>query len=169
MKNLILLLIAVLFTGNLAFAQSSATATLNLKLHALQSISVHHGQKVVDLEYNTVEKYQEGVTVTKKNHIEVFSTGGFQVSVSANDLTKAGSTNILANTINVEASEGNIQHATVTAYGSADLSLTAQPIITSSTGGNKERFDIKYSGQGLYINNDMGTYTTTVTYTINTL
>lgn len=169
MKN-ILTIIAVLFITVSATAQTTtANATLNIKLNALQSIQIHPGQTTVGLDYSTLADYENGVISENKNHVEVFSTGSFVVSVHSNgDLTSTGTADVLeAGTIQITPSEGNIKTSTPI-YQSAYLNTTPQPIITSVTGGNKERFDIKYKGGDDYVNKATSkTYTAIVTYTVS--
>lgn len=151
-----------------AQAQTTATATLNIKLNAVQSIQIHPGQNTTLLEYSTVADYNEGVSITRKNHVEVFSNSGFQVAVSGGDLTGTSAATIEANTVRVTPSDGNVQHATPT-YTAAYLSQTPQTIISSTTGGNKERFDIQYKGGTEYFLKARETYSTLVTYTVTPL
>lgn len=184
-------LIAAVFTFNQAKAtegstgSTAGTVTLNVKLNPIQTLTVNPAQdhKIVDLVYNTADDYKNGVSVTKNNHLSVYSTGGFQIKVKSagSELTRSsqggnaqGSDpgNIQANSIKIAAKAGSdaIQGA---AYTDQSLSATEATIITSTTGGVNKNFDITYQGAGAdaYLNNyragqNPTVYTTTVTYTI---
>src|SRR5690606_12766593 len=110
MKN-IFFSTAVFFTAvSAAFAQdgpgASDVATLNVILNPIQTIEVNAAQKNVNLEYRTISDYANGVSATQVNHLKVYSTGAFSVSVAsdANDIARAaGDETISASTIKVKA------------------------------------------------------------------
>ena len=63
---------------------TSEPVTVNIKFTPIQSITVNPDQTTVDLEYKTVTDYANGVSEKRKDHLTVFSTGGFVVSVKSN-------------------------------------------------------------------------------------
>jgi hypothetical protein len=87
--------------------QTSDEVTVNIKFKPVQSIVVNSGQKTVNLEYNTLQNYQEGVSVTMNDHLEVFSTGGFIVTANTGgDFTRVGGGTIPAADVKVIATKG---------------------------------------------------------------
>ena len=187
------LIVASLFSVNSVMAESTPSATdqvtVNLKFKPVMSIMVNAASdhKNIDFLFDSQSKYNEGVTVPKKEkHLNVFSTGGFQVSFqTSGDNFSSGNANI---TIPVE-------HVSVTATPSAGnklssyallgtglkLSNSSTPFIQSVSGGRSLDFDVEYKNTGFdpayYINgynkNSIDTegatvFTTQLTYTIAT-
>ena len=72
---------------------NSDNVTVNIKFKPIQSIVVNPAadHQTVDLVYATKDDYANGVSETRDNHLEIFSTGGFEVKVSAGgDFTRTG-------------------------------------------------------------------------------
>lgn len=184
------LIAASLFSMNSVMAQSTASdnVTVNLKFKPVMSIVVNAASdhQNVDFLFDSQSKYNDGVTVPKKEkHLNVFSTGGFQVTFQTSDLNfTSENTNI---TIPVEdvsvtatASEGN--GLSYELLGDA-LPLSNSPIlfIQSLSGGKSLDFDVEYENTGFdpadYINGynknsidaeGATVFTTQLTYTIAT-
>lgn len=162
-----------------AQAQVSDNATVNVKLYPIQTIVVNPDNKVVNLDYQTTTDYQDGVNVDKKDHLKIYSTGGFEVNVSAaGDLTSIDATkNISAADIKITASAGTVNPLTSTTsntYKSINLSNTNQLLVDNATGGVNKTVSVNYAAAGAdayvdkFINGENPTvYTTTVTYTIS--
>lgn len=176
MKRVILAavtLISVAFVGT-ANAQTSANVTVNINLHKVQSISVSAAS--VNLDYQSENDYLNGVTTEMADHLIVFSTGGFVVKVKSGDDFKKGSESILANTVQVLASNGTkTPTGTVTYAPNLMLSTTATPLITTTKGGSGLKFNVDYiGGKGdAYIvdrfkdsDGNPNVYSATVTYEI---
>lgn len=177
----IILFAAILFSGVSMIKAQTLTATdnttLNVKLHPIQTLFVNPDQKNVDLVYETVEDYKQGVSVVKQNHLTVYSTGDFVVNVQSdkdNINRKNGTETIASSTLSVQASAGTNNPMTIfqTASG-IPLSTSAAPIFSNGTGGVDLAFNIKYSGIGAdkYVNSyfkdeNPTEYSTVVTYTI---
>lgn len=172
-------------TSGLAFAQSTttgpkpitATATLNVKLHPIQTIVI--GGTEVNLEYITKDDYSKGVTSKMDNHLIVYSTGGFAVKVRSQNEKLTSKNNevkgeIEAKTINLEASKGSGNLLTSYKFNKeVALNTEAKPLFSSTVGGTDLKFNVAYTGQGTdayvnkYYNAENPTvYTTTVIYTI---
>lgn len=187
MKKIILTSAIIFATVAASFAQGpvvpatpigkSSTAEVNLKLYPIQSIAVNPSQKKVDLEYRTVENYVNGVESEQKDHLTVFSVGGFAVTVtSANDDMTGGNSEmpISASTIHVKASAGTSNGLTDADFG--DISLSSSKggnLISSDNSAINKSVNVTYSGMGAnayadrFIDGEKQTvYTTTVTYTI---
>ena len=162
-----------------AQAQVSDNATVNVRLYPIQTIVVNPDSKVVNLDYQTTTDYQDGVDVDKKDHLKIYSTGGFEVSVStAGDLKSSDATkNISAADIKITASAGTVNPLTSTTsntYKSINLSNTNQLLVDNATGGVNKTVSVNYAAAGKdayvdkFINGENPTvYTTTVTYTIS--
>jgi hypothetical protein len=155
--------------------------TVNIKFKPIQSIVVNSVQKTVNLEYNTLQNYQEGVSVIMNDHLEVFSSGGFQVKVKANEnFTRVeegtGTETIPAGEVIVQAAPGNGNTGNFGSEGLPLVSLSSneQPLIGADTGGNF-KFHVTYDntdagGNFAYLNkharHEETSYTATVTYSI---
>ena len=162
-----------------AQAQVSDNATVNVKLYPIQTIVVNPDNKVVNLDYQTTTDYQDGVNVDNIDHLKIYSTGGFEVKVSAaGDLTSSDATkNISAADIKITASAGTANPLTSTTsntYKSINLSNTNQLLVDNATGGVNKTVSVNYAAAGAdayvdkFINGENPTvYTTTVTYTIS--
>ncbi|NGM62084.1 hypothetical protein G5B30_09175 [Sphingobacterium sp. SGG-5] len=62
-------------------AQSeNAAVSLSIVLRPLLNLTVNPEQTTSSLVYNTAEDYQDGVEVTNKGHLTVFSTGPYVVN-----------------------------------------------------------------------------------------
>lgn len=166
-----------------AKAQSTANVTLNVILHPVQSIVVSAGGSIVNLVYDDTTKYNSGVTLAMADHLTVYSSGGFQVSVSVptttlgNGITTGVGTGqtIAASGITVQAAKGSTTN-TGGSYGTTAIALsnTAQTLFSSTIGGAANKYNVTYKGAGnnVYVGKDFAagtaatTYTTQVTYTI---
>src|SRR5690554_7051473 len=99
-KNFALLLVIVSSFLNIieikAEEPKSATVKLNIVLNPIQTIIVNT-QQDVDLVYKTIDNYGEGVLTTIKDHLKIFSTGGFEVKVESDgDLRNGDGSNIIS-------------------------------------------------------------------------
>lgn len=152
----------------------SVTVNLNILLNPIQTITVTATQNIVDINYKTIDDYETGVSVTQKNHLKIFSTGGFTVSVQADgNLTNSNGKEIQSSdvTLLAENGTGNEVKNTTTAEIALD---SEQPLISSDTGGRNLMYHITYSNKtgtkdkyiNHYKNNDDNTFKTSITYTI---
>ena len=179
-------LISVAFVGT-ANAQDSntGTATVNIKLKGIHTLTVNPTQSIVNLEYITKDDYNDGVGVTQANHLKIFSTGAFEIKVKANDnfISSVGSNTetINASTVTVTPSAGS---------GDGSKPITGTPnytpqnlgvgedkeIVSNSTGGRDFTINVNYKGAGAdaYLDkfnksrnsSELNVFTTQVTYTI---
>ena len=178
MKKTILLafLGAGLFTAN----AQTATATLNVKLAAVQSITIN-SMPIVDMEYNLSTDYSgAGVEATAIDHLKVVSSGGFVISVSvpSEEISASSSPTekILASGIKIVASYGTGNNDGSTFEPLAPLTTgtttTGEVLLTSTTGGASKLYTVKYqgAGSGAYFGKRIGlgttTYTTPIQYSI---
>lgn len=161
---------------------TSNPVTVNIKFVPIQSIVVNPVPETVDLVYATKDNYNEGVSKTIADHLTVFSTGGFVVSVKAENenfvRTGEGGGTIPVSHVILSAWEGSTTNPEFTS-GEVALSTTSTALITSDAGGNELKYSVKYDntteGSGYkyidkYIHSDTpeSVYTAQVTYTIAT-
>jgi len=177
-----ILLISGFLLPDRVYAQSgSDQVAIHLSFRPVQTIAVTAAQKTIDIEYTTVSDHQNGVSVTQPDHLTIFSTGGFQVSVEASDANftrVGGSETIPVSDVSVRAVNGTDNHV-VAVFSAVTLSSTPAPLIASSQGGRDLKYGIRYdntaSGSGYryidkYVSGDGAetVYTTQITYTIVT-
>lgn len=169
------LIICGLVCVNSVKAQVSDNVKVNIKFKPIQSIVVNSAQKTVDLVYATKDDYANGVTAERNNHLEIFSTGGFEVKVSTDgDFTRTGGGTIPADDVTVIATFGT--NTTIGSFTNVELSTTPTALITANQGGTALNYNVTYNntaGTGnayinKYIHGDSpeSIYTATVTYTI---
>ena len=176
MKKLILAFGLMLST--ITFAQSTGNVSLNVRLYPIQTIMVNPLQETVNLDYTTATDYSAGVSSMQTNHLSVYSTGGFIVSVKSTSASLTNTINsdaISSSDIKIVASEGSSNSMAGVTYSSpVDLSMTTTPLFSNSTGGVAKNFNVKYTAQGdlnAYINKyynaqNPTVYSTTVVYEI---
>lgn len=163
-------------TSNTSEGNKSAQATLNVNLYPIQTIEVS-GDKTVNLDYDSKDDYLNGVEKKMDDHLTVYSTGGFAVSVKSEsaDLlySKAPKDKIEASTINLSATKGSGNDLSEISFTNVALSNDYQKIISSQVGGTALKFNVAYKGNGGndYLNKyynveSPNVYTTTITYTI---
>lgn len=156
-----------------------ATATLNVRLYPVQNIVVNADQKVVNLDYKTAADYAKGVEIEQKNHLEIYSTGAFAVTVNSmtDKLTNTSNETIDSKDITITPSEGTKKLTSASTLTPAKLGMDPKTLISSSVGSNSATFNINYSAKGgddSYINKYTSgktgptVYTTQVIYTIAT-
>lgn len=177
------LIICGLVCVNSVKAQKTDDVTVRIKFQPVQSIVVNSAadHQIVDLVYKDKTDYANGVTVDRDDHLEVFSTGGFIVTVNTNgDFTRTAGTGgtIPAGDVFVSATLG-----TYTSIGTpaapAGLTTGGKTLITADEGGTALKYNVTYDNtagaSNVYINNYIydkseseSVYTATVTYTIAT-
>lgn len=175
MRNFITSTLAMLLFFSVSFAQTSGQVTLNIELHPVLAIQVNELQKPVNLVYNTAENYTAGVSSDNPDHITVFGTHGFKVSVKSStpELQSAGQSTTVGGIILTSTAGTNASQETTPQ--SINLSGVDQTLFSSSTGVGNGKYNVKYDGLGnsAYINKGQGdgivVYTTEVLYTITTL
>ncbi|MDD4439035.1 MAG: hypothetical protein PHS04_13530 [Tissierellia bacterium] len=150
--------------------------TLNIKFKPIQTIVVNPSQKTVDIEYYTKANYRDGVSVTKDDHLTVFSTGGFNVSVQTNGDFINGTKTIGASDVVVSAKPGSNTTGGTFSEVALSSSSSSASLISSETGGSELNYNITYdNGVGggynyinMYTHPDTpeSVYTAEVTYTI---
>lgn len=165
-----------------ASAQSgSDNVTINITFRPVQTISVSPGQNTIDILYASVSDYQSGVAVTRDDHLTVFSTGGFMVSVEASseNFTRVGGTETIPASDVIISAIKSTGNKTDSEFFDVTLSATSTPLITSNNGGRDLKYGITYDNStkgasNQYINRyESGdgaetVYRSRITYTITT-
>lgn len=173
------LLLVLLLVSFITFSQNT-DVTLNIVLKPIQTITIDPTQKVVNLTYDTKDKYADGVSRTYADHIEVFSTGGFIINVKGSgNLTnsKISTQSIPLSDVSITASNGSNTTGNFT-YPIVRLSTTNnKTLISSNSGGRNLKYNVTYDNSlatgDRYINkyfnseSNESVYTTTLTYTIS--
>ncbi|MDD4009176.1 MAG: hypothetical protein PHQ67_05115 [Fermentimonas sp.] len=152
--------------------------TLKIKLQPIQTILVNPGQTTVEFLYASTDNYSAGVTESRGDHLTVFSTGGFEVSVKANsdNFTRIGGTETIpVSDVKVTASNGEKVNGAET-FSDIVLSTSAGTVIGAGKGGRDLTYNVSYDnsagGADKYIDNYIATdgtesvYTAEITYTI---
>ena len=152
----------------------SATVNLNIVLNPIQTISVTATQNVVDINYKTIDDYETGVSVTQKDHLNVFSTGGFTVSVEPDgNLSNGDGKEIEASDVILFAENGTGNDVENTISGAIALGKE-KTLISSDTGGRNLMYNVTYNNRtetkdkyiNYYKNNGVNTFKASITYTI---
>jgi hypothetical protein len=161
-----------------AQTQTSDNVTVNIKFKPIQSIVVNSAQKTVNLVYATKNNYANGVFAEMLDHLEVFSTGGFEVKVSTDgDFTRTADDFISAADVILKATRGT--DTSIGSFKNVKLSTTPNVLITANKGGRALKYNVTYDNTAgandAYINKyiyneseSVSVYTATVTYTITT-
>lgn len=172
------IMLSALAVTNFAQAQDkSGEVSLKVILQPIQTLEVNSDP--VELTYETKNDYENGATTTKFEHLNVYSIGGFNVSVQSKTATltemTGGEGTIESSGIKLTAKNSSGDDESLFSLGK-DVPLTsgAAEIISSLKTALNRKFDITYHGSGdedyieKYIGKDgkNSVYTTTVTYTI---
>lgn len=184
----IILTSAIIFGAAVAtFAQTSVPVTeiqkrtdfttLNINLYPIQTLEVNAAQKNVNLDYKTKNDYANGVSSDQKNHLSIYSTGGFNVKVrSVSDKLAGVKDNIDAIDVKVTPKDGTNNPLTGGTLTAKQLTTNPEIIITNSAGGVDKNFDINYEAKGndkyvnkYYNSESPTTYSTTVIYSIEAI
>lgn len=169
-RVLAMLLLAVgLGAGQTAFGQASDNATLNVVLADVRSIKLNPAQTTVQLNFNNASDYQNGVLLNQAAHLEVTSTGGFQVKVKSSGVSLQNGTNTIpVSTITLVPSLSSGYTDMGASFNTVTLSPTQQQMITTPNGSARVVFDVRYGASGgqPYIDKPAGTYVTTITFSI---
>jgi hypothetical protein len=150
--------------------QYTDKVTLQVVLKPVQNISVNTNQLTVALAFEKASDYLNGVASTQKKHLEVSSTGLFQVAVKAStENLEKGDDKIPVKTITITPKFGGSGTDPGAVPSAIKLSNENQIILDSEKGTVQAFYDVEYnsSGGADYINKPEGTYETIVTYTIS--
>ncbi len=174
------ILLAMLIGGVFAATAQTTQTKLNVILNPLQSIAVNDASKEVTLEYKTTNDYLTGVSSPVLiDHLKVYSTGGFQVSAKAADLTNGLNTapgqnvKILSSGISLLIAKGTGNNGSDINPSTVNLGTGDVNLFSSTTGGVSMGYNVTYKGAGNneYVGKHFSgtgktTYTTNVMYSI---
>lgn len=174
-----LIILSGILNVNSVFAQTTNNTdnvTLNIKLNPIQTIQVNSDQKTVNIVYSEIDDYQKGVSAFRENHLQVFSAGGFAVTVKSNSdyLTSENNTNkIDAKDITVIAARESDDNRN-DVFAEVALGSSEGTLIASKIGGRDLKYNVTYNNElggndnylNLYDKDANNIFTTEVTYTI---
>lgn len=151
-------------------AQESANVQFNLVLTDVQSITLNQNQKNVTIVLNNTQDFTNGKTLAQPDHLKISSTSDYEIKVGASSQLKGGSVNIPVGTIGISPSLGSRggPNNTSLIFSDVYLSTNQQTLVHSEDGDILRSFDIDYkvTGGSDYYNKPVGTYSTTITYSI---
>lgn len=141
------LIVASLFSVNSVMAETTPSVTdqvtVNIKLNPIQAILVNPTHDEVNIVYDGIDDYENGVSTVLAEHLSVFSAGPFAVSVKVDDDFSDGTNTIDADNVTITPTlSGGVTDQVV--LSSVPLTTNYQPIITSTVGGNGLKYDIEY-------------------------
>lgn len=150
MRNRIILFTFVMFAVfPSVFSQTSGSVSITISLHPIQILKINPTQSEVLISYENEEDYQQGVVILQENHLTVFSTSGFEVSVFSSALPdietqgqEAQLTPIQIGVLVPESVSGAMNVANI------QLQHFKQSIISSNRQDFGISFDIEYQGLG---------------------
>lgn len=134
---------------------------LSIQVADLQEIRLN--QTVINLAFNNLADYQNGIAVNSSNHITISKTNPFDVYVKSNtNVLVIGTNSIPVSCLQIGPASGQTDMLPIT------LSTTAQKVISGAKPCLDRNFNVKYSIAAdkvpLLLGKPPGTYTTTVTY-----
>lgn len=137
-------------------AQNSGSVSVNVILNPVQIINVNPLQKVVNIEYQSVSDYEEGVEVVQQEHILLFSTSPYEVNVSMPDgflLLSDNHSEMSFPTIQIEALVRTGEEETSTSV--IELSAVGKRLISNVHPRQATALDVVYRGLGnnIYVEN----------------
>lgn len=153
-------------------AQNSAQSNLNVILKPIQSIKINDQQQHVNLSFETVEDYTKGKISNQADHIEVMSSGTYEIRVVAQATLMHDADEIRVEHIGLNPSLGAIGdfRDNITLLP-VSLSMRERNMIQSNAGDVKRTFNVSYkmNASDELLNKPVGTYSTVITYTILSL
>ncbi|MBB1138713.1 hypothetical protein [Myroides sp. WP-1] len=153
-------------------AQNSAQTNLNVVLKPIQSIKINDQQQQINLSFETVEDYTKGKISDQADHIEIMSSGTYEIRVVANSPLQHDSDEIRLENIGLNPSLGGIGEFRETiSLLPVSLSMREKNMIQSNVGDVKRTFNVSYkmNASDELLNKSIGTYSTVITYTILSL
>ncbi|WP_158962324.1 hypothetical protein [Myroides fluvii] len=153
-------------------AQNSVQSNLHVVLKPIQSIKINDQQQHINLSFETVEDYTKGKISNQADHIEIMSSGTYEIRVVANSPLQYDSDEIRLENIGLNPSLGGIgEFRDNISLLPISLSLREKNMIQSNVGDIKRTFNVSYkmNASDELLNKPIGTYSTVITYTILSL
>ena len=129
--------------------RAQATVKINIVLNHVQNLTINPDQHVVNLNYNTLEDYRNGVEITKNAHLSVFSTTPYEVKVklAQTEFLKLGSEGEDKITMpDVQIVPLSEQENSEVQFTSSTLTPEGRKIISSMVPTISSVFNIQYKG-----------------------
>ena len=159
-----LIFAAFAFTGYVLLS-AQQNSNFKCKIKAYLDPCGEYCPKVVNLDYVTKDDYANGVSSVNADHLNIYSTGGFQIKVkSTNAALQNGAKNIQANTMQIKATAGS-EPVTGAQYAqNTQLSANETTSVTSAIAGLDKKISIEYKGAGsnTYLDNYISGQTLTI-------
>ncbi len=172
--SLLITLAFLAFSASL-FGQKSDNVTLKININPIQTIVVNPAQKSVDLNYLTKENYTDGVTSTQENHLTIYSTSGFQVTVKSDkNVLENGSQSINASDIKINVLPGSENPLkNFNKNKNIALGISGEVLFSKPSGTTDKNVNVSYTaaGKNTYLNKyikgeNPTVYEANITYTI---
>ncbi|UAY55388.1 hypothetical protein [Arachidicoccus terrestris] len=154
-----------LYIGSSSFPFTIAPLSVNLV--DISTITLQNGANTASLNFTTAANYKNGVQLIQGSALNIFSNRSYNVAVQSATNLKSGLNFIDISSIGLTPTSNPL--STGVDALTQTLSLTAQNIITSSIPTLSQNFDLRYFTQprnASFINKPVGTYSTTLTYTL---
>lgn len=135
--------------------------TVKIKLQPIQTIVVTSAQNTVEFVYKDIDDYANGIVLeAKTDHLTVFSTGGFAVTVASvgeNFIRNTGDGTIPVGDVKITASQGSVTTGGTTTFNTVTLAKTpTTSLIEETKGGRGLTYNVVYDnsagGPDHYIN-----------------
>ena len=148
MKKIIFTFAFILITMVSLLAQSDKI-TLNIRLYPIQTLEVNPSQTVVNLDYVTQDDYTNGVRLDEPDHLTMYSTGGFAVTVNTSNLSLKNDhgSQIPSSDILITPLDGVSNPLSGAEFSSVHLSTEPKTIISNDAGGINKTFGINYQAK----------------------
>ncbi|WP_121966236.1 hypothetical protein [Myroides sp. N17-2] len=162
----------LIIVGTLAQAQSSAQSNLIVTLNPIQSIKINDQQSNINLSFESVDDYTKGKISNQADHIEIMSSGNYEVRVVANSPLTNNNEQISLDHISLNPSLGSIGELRENiSMSPVPLSMKEHNLINSGFGDVKRTFNVSYKMDASeeLLNKPIGNYNTVITYTILSL
>lgn len=168
-----LLLVLFLFASHVVMAQTQGDVKVNIHFNPVQVITINPSQNTINIEYNTIEQYHDGVENHQKGHLTLFSTSAYEVSVrTRTPQFTSGLDELSVSNLSITATlpQGNINGIS---FSSIQVDESGKKIISSTRPSLETTFDITYKGAGnpefmdRVVNGAPTVYSAEVIYTIS--
>lgn len=138
----------IILSNEVSAQTETEPVKVNVIFNEILSISVANDQKTVDLIFNTVEDYKNGVEVDKENHLTVISTNkNYEIQVKA-----------LNNQFNAVSGGGHLNAGQVSVainnQNAQELDQNFRTLHTVNNASFEQKFNVTYKAKGSEIINN---------------
>ena len=129
----------IILSNEVSAQTETEPVKVNVIFNEILSISVANDQKNVDLIFNTVEDYKNGVEVEKTNHLTVISTNkNYEIQVKALNNQFSGDGQLNASQVSVAINNQNAQ----------ELDQNFRTLHTVNNASFEQKFNVTYKAKG---------------------